>query len=277
MRRSDFRSGRPLILSLLLGFYAALLSAHDTWVIPQRARLSAGADLVLDLTSGMAFPANETAIKPDRLARASLRLARQVSDLPPGSAGKGSLRIQTRVSQPGVATIWIESKPRTLELKPKEVREYLDEIGASESIGKKWEAEGSGRWRETYTKHAKTFVRVGEANADDSWREPVGMALELVPEKNPTDLRPGDELRVRVLRDGKPLPGLSVGVASAGDAKGTLRTSDSDGRTTFPLPRSGWWLLRATQLEKSSKPDVDWESHFATLTVFVTGKTGGRS
>jgi len=220
----------------------------------------------------MAFPANEVAVKPDRLARASIRLGGKATDLPQGSAAKDSLRIKARVLEPGIAALWVESKPRTLELKPKEVREYLDEIGAWDSIGKKWEAEGSGRWRETYVKHAKTFVRVGEPSGDSSWSEPVGMRLEIVPEKDPTLLVSGSDLPVRVLMDGKPLSDFPLGFVAAGQKTGSFQKTDEKGRAQISFNRQGWWLLRATLLTKSSQPDTDWESHFATLTVFVAGQ-----
>jgi uncharacterized GH25 family protein len=47
------------------------------------------------------------------------------------------------------------------------------------------------RWRETYVKLAKTFVRVGQPTADQSWREPVGLALEIVPLADPSTLLVG--------------------------------------------------------------------------------------
>jgi hypothetical protein len=33
------------------------------------------------------------------------------------------------------------------------------------------------------------------------------------------------------------------------------------------LDKSGRWLLRGTDLRKSTKPNLDWESDFTTLTV----------
>ena len=272
MRRIFLRWDRLSVLSLFLGLCARPLFGHDTWILPQRARVAPGTELSLDLTSGMAFPANEVAVKPDRLARASIRLGGKATDLPQGSAAKDSLRIKARVLEPGIAALWVESKPRTLELKPKEVREYLDEIGAWDSIGKKWEAEGSGRWRETYVKHAKTFVRVGEPSGDSSWSEPVGMRLEIVPEKDPTLLVSGSDLPVRVLMDGKPLSDFPLGFVAAGQKTGSFQKTDEKGRAQISFNRQGWWLLRATLLTKSSQPDTDWESHFATLTVFVAGQ-----
>ena len=124
-------------------------------------------------------------------------------------------------------------------------------------------------WREEYTKHSKTFVRAGQPQADRSWAEPVGMRLEIVPEKDPTALRVGDELAVRVLKNGVPLPSYSVGLVSEENAKGQIQKTDPEGRAVFRLDRGGRWLVRVTELRKSSRAGIDWESNFTTLTFQV--------
>jgi hypothetical protein len=220
----------------------------------------------------LAFPANEVGVKPDRLAHASSRLGEAVSDLARETSGKKALRLKARFSKPGVAVVWVESKPRSLELKPAEVKEYLEEIGAWESVGRKWESDGKGKWRESYTKHAKTYVRVGRPEEDDSWSRPVGMELELVPESDPTQVAAGGELPLRLLKNGEPVPDVAVGLVAGNAKSGSLSKTDSEGRVRLRLDRGGWWLIRATVLEPSSKPDLDWESRFSTLTVFVGAK-----
>jgi uncharacterized GH25 family protein len=247
---------------------AAGLSAHDTWILPGRSGASVGQEVTFDLTSGMAFPANESAVQPDRLARASVRLGGKVVDLLLDTAGEKALRLKTTFSAAGTTTVFVESKPRSLELTPAQVREYLEEIGAWDSIGRRWESGGRGRWRESYTKHAKTYVRVGEAD-DNSWDRPVGMALELVAESDPARLNVGGELAVRLLKDGRPLAEFPVGLLAAGSKSGSFSKTDSEGRARVRFDRQGWWLVRATVLEPSSKPDLEWESRFATLTIFV--------
>lgn len=247
-------------------------TAHDTWLLPQRTSANPGQVVSFDLTSGMAFPANEVGVKPDRLARASARLAGKVSDLASDAAGKKAMRLKARFAEPGIAAAWIESKPRSLELKPEQVREYLREIGAWDTVGKKWESGGAGRFRESYTKHAKAYVRVGRPEGDASWGEPVGMALELVPDSDPTQLPAGRELVVRLLSNGQPVTDASVGMVAAKAKSGSLSKTDAEGRVRLRPDRAGWWLIRATVVEPVSKPDLDWESRFTTLTVFVGAK-----
>jgi uncharacterized GH25 family protein len=255
--------------SLLIMALASGAFAHDTWLIPDLFVVTRNSVVALELTSGMAFPALETAIKPERIDRALCRLAGHTFGLTDYLPQPKCLLFKARLAEPGIATIWVELKPKTLMLTTKLVKEYLDEIGAPDTIRQQWaNANKPRRWREEYTKHSKTFVRVGESQ-DRSWAEPVGMGLEIVPEKDPTALRPGDDFAVRVLKNGAPLPNISVGIVNAKDAKGKIQRTDAEGRAMFRLDRGGRWLVRVTELRKSSQAGFDWESDFTTLTFQV--------
>lgn len=244
--------------------------AHDTWLLARRTVVPPGT-VTLDLTSGMVFPANETAIKPDRVARAGGRLAGETFDLEDRRSAAKSLEFTARLPRPGVATVWVELAPKSIDLKPKQVAHYLDEIGASREVRLAWaEMAKPRRWRELYTKHAKAYVRVGEPEGDRSWAEPVGLGLEIVPEKDPVALHPGDDLPVRVLRGGQPFPSFSLALAPEGKGKAVaIKNTDADGRVTFRLDRAGRWLLRGTDVRRSLKPEADWESDFTTMTLEV--------
>ncbi len=258
--------------ALLTVFLIQAVHAHDTWLIPDRFDVAPKSTITLDLTSGMAFPKLETGPKRERVQTASCRLAGRTFELSDISAGPNSLRLKSELSEAGVATFWVKLPPKSIELKPAQVQEYLDEIDAPASVRKQWTETTPPRWRELYTKHPKTFVRVGDPKSDRSWAEPVGMALEIVPEKDPTALREGDELPVRILKDGAPYPEFSVNAVAEGEGKGETRKTDSTGRIVFTLNKAGRWLLRGTDVRKSVKSDADWESDFATLTLEVKKK-----
>lgn len=264
---------RVLLIALLVIALASGAFAHDTWLIPDLFVVTRNSVVALELTSGMAFPALDTSIKPERIDRALCRLAGHTFSLTEYLAAPKCLILKARLPEPGIATMWVELKPKSLVLTTKLVKEYLDEIGAPDSIRQEWtNAKKPRRWREEYTKHSKTFVRSGDAQSDRSWAEPVGMRLEIVPEKDPTTLRAGDELAVRVLKNGAPLTSISVGIVSARDPKGKIQKTDAEGRTTFRLNSEGRWLVRVTDLQKSSKTGFDWESDFSTLTFKVGRK-----
>ena len=247
---------------------AAPLRAHDTYLVAARSFVDPESSMRLDLTSGMAFPALEYAIKADRVQTARGRLGGATFALAEAPAAK-SLAFTAPVAGPGVATLWVELAPKGLSLNEKQVREYVEEIGAPDSIRAAWEKGKPKRWREIYTKHAKAFVAVGKVAGDRSWAEPTGMSFELVPENDPTALHAGDALTVRLLERGEPVAGLAVGLVHAGGAKGELRKTDAAGRVTFRLDKVGRWLLRATELRASARQGTDWESDFTTVTFEV--------
>jgi len=251
---------------LLFGCIAFPSAAHDTWLQPRRTALLPGTIAQIDLTSGDNFAALDTAIKSDRVGTARARLNGKTFDIRPGAPEKKSLELRVPLSDPGIATLWLSLAPHSIQLNRKQVQHYLDDIDAPALLTQAWFAgKGTKPWRELYSKHAKAFVRVGRPKADHSWREPVGMALEIVPEKDPTALRAGDDFPVRVLRNGTPLADFSLGIVRAGKTNRSFSKTDSAGRAVFKLPRSGKWLLRGTELRSSQKPAVDWESDFTTL------------
>jgi uncharacterized GH25 family protein len=244
---------------------AGPLLAHDTWLIPARFAVPPGATVRLELTSAMRFPEAETAVAADRLAATGVRLGGRTRPLVVKGEGAKALELSAPLSAAGIAALWVESRPRTLSLGTAEVEEYLDEIGAPATVRARWKP--GQRWKETYRKMAKTFVRVGEPGTDRSWAEPVGMELEIVAEEDPTAVRAGSPLPLRVLRGGKGLAGFSVGAAGAG--RSSMRTTDADGRVSLTLDEAGPWLIKGTLLEESRATDTDWESLFTTLTVSV--------
>lgn len=245
--------------------------AHDTWLLPERWRLGAGEQIVLALTSGMDFPRPETAVNADRLEARGVRLAGKTHPLEPGSAER-ALTLSGIVKEGGLATAWIATRPRSLTLTPEQVTHYLGEVGAADTIGEQWKRSAQTAWRETYVKIAKTIVRVGDAVSDSSWGEPVGLALEIVPGSDPTQLKQGDLLSIRVLWQGQPLPDLAVGAAAASPAKPALARTDAQGRARFKLDRSGPWLLRATLIRSSEARKGEWDSVFTTLTLNVSAR-----
>ena len=261
----------PILLALVLGCIARPAGAHDTWLQPRRVSVLPGTIAQIDLTSGDRFAAFDTVIKADRIEVARARLNGKTIDISQRAPEKKSLELRVALSDPGVATLWLSLTPKSLELSQKQVRHYLDEIDAPSLLAQAWYAgkKGSKPWREIYTKHAKTFVRVGRPKADQSWSQPVGMALEIVPEKDPTALRAGDEFPVRVLKNGTPLPDFSLGIVREGKTNRAFKKTNAAGRAVFKLARNGKWLLRGTELRSSNKPAIDWESDFTTLSFEV--------
>lgn len=134
--------------------------------------------------------------------------------------------------------------------------------------------------RETYSRRAKALVEVGRLDAGDDRRvtTPLGMTLEIVPEKNPYALKPGELFPVRVLYEGKPLPGALVKLTNLEfDARPiATRLSDAAGRASFDVPRTGTWLVNVIWTKRiTGDPKADFDTTFSSLTFAFSPKLAG--
>jgi uncharacterized GH25 family protein len=112
----------------------------------------------------------------------------------------------------------------------------------------------------------------------------LGYPLELVPEKNPADLRwlgTGEQralegVPVRLYYDGRPLSNALVAAldldltlpAGVAHQRPVEARTDADGRAELRLPRGGRWLFAAVHMTPA--PDAtlaDYESFWASLTL----------
>ena len=269
------REGLAITALVLIAIVATAgtLAAHDTWLLPASMRVPVGRAVVLDLTSGVLFPNDDFAIAANRVTRTAVRLGSTQIPLPSPIAGPMSLRYRWTPATQGVATIGVELAPKTLTLAPNKIEEYFREINAGPELRKSWSSLGGKKaWVELYAKHATTFVRVGTPVGDTSWSIPLGHGLEIIPLRDPTALRVGDTLRVRVLSKGQPLPAFDVGAIRAGTDNAAFARTDAGGIASIVLGAPGKLLINGTNLRPSTNPAFVWESDFVTLTLSIAAR-----
>ena len=244
--------------------------AHDTWLSPSTYSAAPGQAITFDLTSGMEFPTLDSAVKPERVAKAGFRLGDETGELKEFAPAANALRFEHSFSSTGIATLWLQLSPKEIELSDEDVAHYLEEARASEEVQSAWaKQKGTGeKWKELYTKCAKTCVIVGDPAKSFSWKQPVGMALEFVPVTSPAELRVHAAAKFKLLRNGKPLGNAAVALHSEADAGPRFEKTDAEGVVTFQLEKTGPTLLATVHLRPptAGKP---WQSEFSTLTFDV--------
>src|SRR5256885_14804109 len=122
------------LLSLWAIFLTTTALGHDTWLTPDLFDVAPKTTVRLDLTSGIAFPKFDVGPKRERVESARCRLAGRTFEISDISAGQSSLLFKSELAETGIATFWVKLPPRSIELKPAEVQEYLDEIDAPASL-----------------------------------------------------------------------------------------------------------------------------------------------
>lgn len=258
---------RVFIFCLALCFPLGHSWAHETWLTPSEFSTTTGEKVEFRLTSGMRFPELDYAIRPERVATALFRLGGGEHAFATPCRGKSALRFAATFASAGLVTVWVSLAPKTLELSEEKVTEYFAEIDAPADVRKRWASvKGKIPWRETYTKCAKTFLAIGESRADQSWKNPVGLPLEIVPLSGPTSLKVGEKAGFRLLENGQPLPNIALGLIAEKDSRRDFQMTDSEGRATFTLGKTGRALFFAVHLRWR---DDHWQSNFTTLTIQV--------
>ena len=182
------------------------------------------------------------------------------------------------IPAPGLYTAVYTSNPEPVTLDAKKFNDYVTQEGL-ESIrdlrAKRGQSDEPDR--EIFSRCAKALIAAGGAETvtpPAGWNREMGMRLELIPGENPYRL-PGDQiLPVRLLYDGKPLPGALV-TAFTKDRPGTKISarSDAKGRVALRIDRPGTWLVKAVHMIPAARESgADWESFWASLTFEVPGR-----
>ena len=103
---------------------------------------------------------------------------------------------------------------------------------------------------------------------NDAWQNPISMTqLDIVLLRNPFELKPGDQLPIKVFYGGKPIAGVEV----EGRDHEMVSTTDKEGMARIRMSK-GQQLISVSHKEPiKDDPDADYLSLTATLT-FEVGK-----
>ncbi len=117
----------------------------------------------------------------------------------------------------------------------------------------------------------KAVANVGKGTQVDTV---VGHPIEIIPLQNPSNLRAGDYLPIRVLLDGKPYSGdvfaTYVGFSTDKNTFAYATTTDKKGHARIRILQQGIWMIKVAHT--TPFPDLeecDVQSHIGTLTLKV--------
>ena len=266
--------------------------AHEFWLQPTSFRVAAGASVPLRLLIGENLagrPWPRSMRRTQRFVRLGPTSPADSSDLRPALLAD-SVAPTVPCRTPGTHVVVLTSAPAFSELPADKFTAYLRAEGLDKPLlYRQQQGQTSTKpGRELYRRCAKVLVlatgspRAPLNPADTTYRRPLNLPLELVPEQNPYHLRPGASLTLRVLHYGQPVPGALVHFWDASPvvsgARGAVvavgphhfaTRANNNGRVLLRLPGSGPYLAAAKYLEATPAAlasQADWLSTWATLT-----------
>lgn len=266
---------RKLLLTALVAL-AWPAQAHDFWVQPRSFRLAAPGALPTTIQIGHGDDREAWDVKPERIVRFAAVGPAGVVDLRP-RVRPGARDQALALNTPGLHVLTFESNSIPNELPAVRFNDYLTEEGLTPALqlrerSRRMQAPG----RELYSRRAKALVQVGPPGTrpQPHVTAPLGLTLEIVPERNPYALRPGEPLPVRVFYQGRPLAGALVKLTDLGRDEKPLeaRRTDASGRALFRPRRDGIWLLNVVWTRPlAGDPRADFDTVFSSLTFGYPG------
>jgi len=269
------RLGRSLAALALLLLLSPALRAHDFWIEPSAFAPAPGQRISLRLKVGQGFRGDPLPRSPALIERFDTVGAG--GTLPViGFAGREPAGYAA-FPAPGFYWIVYGSTQELVELAGPKFEAYLAQEGleAISTLRAKRGQTGAGA-KERFFRCAKAAIAVGAGGAaggGGGFDSVLGLTLELVPEADPTALKPGGELPLRLLYRGKPLAGALVTALPRDHPEaGVSARSDARGQVRLRLGASGAWLVKTVHMIPApAGAEADWESYWASLT-FDNGK-----
>jgi uncharacterized GH25 family protein len=265
---------RRTILALLLVLLplTPLALAHDFWILPSAFRAPLNTLVKLDLRVGDGYP-GEAFPRSSRMFEKFVVAGPDGVERPiVGREGQQPAGL-ARFSEAGLYVVGYRSRPVPVELDGAKFDQYLRDKGLEKILeAREPEPQAGSKVKEIFSRCAKAIIAAGDPSAcGTGFERDLGLRLELLPERNPLDLKPGEAMSLRLLLDGKPAPGCLL-IATSPDnsqASPSART-DELGRASLELPSAGVWVISAVEMMPApGESGADWESLWASLSFEV--------
>jgi len=268
-------ASKIVALLLLASLAPTPAVAHEFWLSPSRYVATPGQAIRVSAVAGTGFRGEQ---KPWAAPHAVRFVARTARDLDlTRVADNGAIDWASLApSDAGGALLCYESGFTPIELPAAQFDAYLEAEGLDEALATRRRDHDAGPGRERYRRCPKLWLAGGDA---ERATKPVGLPLEIVPLSVPGA---GATLRVRVVRDGRPLLNalLKAWRASIGADGRTSdpvtrdscsvawqQRTDERGEAEVPVAAAGEWLIATVDMRRSrDREAADWESTWASLT-----------
>ena len=259
------------LIVLVFSLCSSVVFAHDLFLNPHPFHLKKPGSLTLAMNLADAFPGKEESWRQDKTLQFWMI----------GSSGKKMLTDEKgknptiQFSEEGTYVIGWNSSPSYIEIDSKDFTEYIEAEGYQNVVKtRKEQGKQDAKGREKYVRFLKAFVQVGSKLTKD-YAQPLGQKIEIIPMSNPYSLKRGSDLSVKILFDGKPLPGARVmstydTFSKEHDVYAHTIDTSQDGTVKIPISQNGIWLLRVNiMMPLEGDPKADWQSFWANCTFEI--------
>lgn len=255
---------RGAAVLLVTAFVAATtpLRAHDFWIEPSTFHPDRGEVVALSLRVGQHFVGDAVPRTGDLIEQFLVRQDGRDEEVS-GVEGRdpaGFIRAGRET-----AVVAYRSRPAFIEMPAQKFEAYLRDEGLDHVLAtRRARGQATQPGREYFIRFAKSLL--GGARESGAITRPVGLDLELIPDRDPT-VQPGP-FRGRLLYRSQPTAGvLVVAMPKANPSMRLQAKTDSHGAFVLPLAGGGVWLIKAVHMVPAGWfSRAEWQSLWASLT-----------
>lgn len=258
--------------ALLLLIQALPAAAHEFWISPQSYQVPAEAPLMADLRVGQTMQGSAYAYVPPNFTRFDVVMGDAVVAV----TGRAGDRPALNMAVPGQGLAVVVHVTRDYSLTYTDWDKFVDFCTHKDFVWALERHKARGlpdvRFRETYSRHAKSLIAVGDGMGQD---RVVGLLTEIIAGANPYTDDLSDGFPVQVLFDGAPRADTQIELfekAPDGTVAATLYRTDAGGRAVLVVTPGHEYLVDSVvmrELDQVADNDPVWESLWASLTFAV--------
>ncbi|NIM61111.1 MAG: DUF4198 domain-containing protein [Acidobacteria bacterium] len=248
--------------------------AHDYWFAQQPPIIDVGDTCVLRLLVGDGLrPELERPLQREITTRFEWLTTDGPVDLMEQTAEDAQPVLQRKVAGEGTALVVMDRDFVPTEGTYERFVGFLEHEGALELLRDVESVPRDTTVRRRYARNLKALVRVGDGGDRRLHGRRVGQDLEILLLDDPWSVKPGAELKLRILFRGKPVEGLPI-KSLVDTGRGSITEShartDANGVAGFRLEHRGQWLIRATLIRPSDdRTAADWDTYYSTYSFML--------
>lgn len=248
------------------------VEAHDFWLQPARFWIGSSAAVPIAILVGHGVNRAPWDVASGRvLLLRDIGPAGMVDHLFAIRARSVASIPAMRFTTPGTHIVALQSGHAVSDLPAVRFNDYLKEEGLTPAMRLRARTRATASpGREIYSRRAKALVQVGPVNPlQRHVTRPLGLTLEIVPERNPYAPSKTSAFPVIIMYEGRTLPGALVKLTNldADQKPVAVRISDGNGRAVFNVPQRGLWQVNVVWT-KPIRGDArgDFDTTFSSLT-----------
>lgn len=259
---------KKLVSIVLVVCISSLALAHEFWLQPKKFRYAVGEEVKVDFLVGENFTGEPWDLAKHKVESMQVMSSYGKKDLKSTVKPTKGNNLSYKLANEGTHLFSMTSNSAYIELEGAKFNAYLEEDGIEDILAaRKASNELDKPSRENYSRYAKLLVQSGKNTEGDVFKRKLGFKVEVIPLTNPYTLKSGDYLECEILFEGKPLPHQMVKIWSFVGNRAFLQDAftENDGHVKFPISNTGPWMVSFVKMVKSEKPDIDYESMWASL------------